>query len=141
MWHLESIAERGRAMRTFVCTVPETGRRVTTDNGESLQGRERLCAGRSIRLFQRKRAKQAYAQGDLEGVMRGQRYCTCAFRPRQVSPFYPVTSRTLFRSQPRGSKVARNNRSSRGPGNEAMDPPMGPACIRQLTPLRHWLCT
>ena len=55
--------------------------------------------------------------------MRGQRYCTCAFRPRQLSPFYPVTSRTLFRSpgpQPRGSKVARNNRSSRGPRNEAI---------------------
>ena len=72
-------------MRTFVCIVPETGRRVTTDNGESRQRREGLCAGLSIRLFQRTRAKQAYAKDDLEGVMRGQRYCTCAFRPRQLS--------------------------------------------------------
>ena len=62
MWHLESIAERGRAMRTFV---PETGRRVTTDKGESLQRKERLRAGRSIRLFQRTRAKWAYLKGDL----------------------------------------------------------------------------
>ena len=31
---LDSIAERGRAMRTFVCIVPVTRRRVTTDNGE-----------------------------------------------------------------------------------------------------------
>ena len=69
-------------MRTFVCIVPETGRPVTTDNGESMQIKERLCAGRSIRLFQRTRVKQAYVKGDLEGVMRGQRYCTCAFRPR-----------------------------------------------------------
>ena len=83
-------------MRTFVCIVPETRRRVITDNGESLQRREWLWAGRSIRLFQRMRAKQAYVKGELEGVMRGQRYCTCAFRPRQLSPFYPVTSRTLF---------------------------------------------
>ena len=97
VWHLESIAEGDRAMRTFVCIVPETGRRVITDNGESLQRRERLCAGRSIRLFGRTRAKQAYVKGDLEGVMRGQRYCTCAFGPHQLSPFYPVTSRTLFR--------------------------------------------
>ena len=88
MWHLESIAERDRAMRTFVCIVPETRRRVTTDNGESLQRRERLCAGRSIRLFQCTRAKQTYVKGELEGVMRGQRYCTCAFCPRQLSPFY-----------------------------------------------------
>ena len=43
-------------MRTFV---PETRHQITTDNGESLQRRERLCAGRSIRLFQRTRAKQA----------------------------------------------------------------------------------
>ena len=125
MWLLQSIPGRGRAMRTFVCIVPVTRRAVTTDNGESLQ-RERLCAGQSIRLFQRTRAN---AKGDLEGVMRGLRYCTCAFRPRQLSPFYPfypVTSRTLFRSpglcypKPPGSKVARNNRSSRGPGNEQM---------------------
>ena len=100
MWHLESVAERDRTMRTFVCIAPETGRRVTTDNGESLQRKEQLCAGRSIRLFQRTRAKQAYAKDDLEGVMRGQCYCTCAFRPHQLSPFYPVTSRTLFRSRP-----------------------------------------
>ena len=80
MWYLESIAERGRAMRTFVCIVPETRRRVTTDNGVSLQRRERFCAGQSIRLFQRTRAKQAYVKGDLESVMR---YCTCAFRPRR----------------------------------------------------------
>ena len=31
----ESIAERGRAIRTFVCIVPETQRQVTADNGES----------------------------------------------------------------------------------------------------------
>ena len=92
MWHVESIAERGRAMRTFVCIVSETGRRVTTENGESLQRRERLCAGRSIRLFQRTRAKQAYVKGDLEGIMRGQHYCTCAFRRRQLSPFYPLST-------------------------------------------------
>jgi len=54
-------------MRTFVCT--ETGRRVTTDNGEFLQRRERLCAGQSIRLFRRTRAKQAYTKGDLEGLV------------------------------------------------------------------------
>ena len=42
-------------MRTIVCIVPETRRPVTTDNGESLQSREGLCAGR---------AKQAY-----EGVL------------------------------------------------------------------------
>ena len=78
MWHLESIAERGRAMRTFVCIVPVTRRRVTTDNGESLQRRERLCAGPSIRLFQCTRAKWAYVKGDLEGVMCGQ----CVFCPR-----------------------------------------------------------
>ena len=71
-------------MSTFACIVPETGRRVTTDNGESLQRKERLRAGRSIRVFQSTRAKQAYVKGDLEGVMRGQRYCTCAFRPRQL---------------------------------------------------------
>ena len=71
MWHLESIAEPGRAMHTFVCIVPETGRWVTTDNGESLQRRERLCVGRLIRLFQHTRAKQAYVKGDLEGVMHG----------------------------------------------------------------------
>ena len=65
MWHLESIAEQGRAMRTFVCIIPETGCRVTTDNGESLQRRERLCAGRSIRLFKHMRAKQAYLKGDM----------------------------------------------------------------------------
>ena len=59
-----------RAMRTFVCIVPVTRRRVITDNGESLQRRERLCPGRSTRLFQCTRAKQAYAEGDLEGVMR-----------------------------------------------------------------------
>ena len=62
VWHLESIAERGRAMRTFVSIVPAIRRRVTTDNGESLQRRERLCAGRSIRFFQRMRAKQAYVK-------------------------------------------------------------------------------
>ena len=65
MWHLESIAELRRLMRTFVCIVPVTRRRVTTDNGESLQRRERLCAGRSIRLFQRTRAKQAWAKRAL----------------------------------------------------------------------------
>ena len=58
-------------MRTFVCIVPKTGRRVTTHNGESLQRRERLCAGRWIRLFQCTRAKQAYVKGDLEGVYVG----------------------------------------------------------------------
>ena len=57
-------------MHTFVCTVPETGRRVTTDNGESLKKRERLCAGQSTKLFQRTRAKQAYVS-DLEGVVWG----------------------------------------------------------------------
>ena len=82
MWHLESIAERGTAMHTFVCIVPVTGRRVTTDNGESLQSRERFCAGRSIRLFQRTRAKQGYVNSDLEGVMLRQCFCTCVFRPR-----------------------------------------------------------
>ena len=71
-------------MRTFVCIVLETRCRVTTDNRESLRRKERLCAGRSIKLFQRTRAKQAYVKGDLEGVMRGQRYCACAFRPRQL---------------------------------------------------------
>ena len=116
-------------MRTFVCIVSETGRRVTTENGESLQRRERLCAGRSIRLFQRTRAKQAYVKGDLEGIMRGQHYCTCAFRRRQLSPFYPLSTlrhhvryfgaQALRYPKPRGSKVARNNRSSRGPENEA----------------------
>ena len=41
-------------MRTFVRYVPETGRRqVTTDNGESLQRRKRLCTGRSVRFYQR----------------------------------------------------------------------------------------
>ena len=82
-------------MRAFVCIVPETGRRVTTDNGESLQRKERLCAGRSIRLFQRMGAKQAYVKGDLEGVVRGQRYCTCAFRPRKISPFYTTSQKEL----------------------------------------------
>ena len=91
VWHLESIAERGRAMHTFLCIIPETGRRVTTDNGESLQRKEQLCAGRLIRLFQCTRAKQAYIKDDLEGVMRGQCYCTCAFCPCQLSPFYPAT--------------------------------------------------
>ncbi len=75
-------------MRTFVCIVPVTRRRVTTDNRESLQRRERLCAGRSIRLFQRTRAN---VKGDLEGVMRGLRYCTCAFRPRQLRQDDPKT--------------------------------------------------
>ena len=106
-------------MRTFVSIVPEIRRRVTTDNGESLQRRERLYAGRSIRLFQRTRAKQAYVKGDLEGVMRGQRYCTCAFRPRQLSLFHPFLPGDVTYAKPRGSKVARNTRSSRGPGNEA----------------------
>ena len=55
-------------MRTFVCIVPETGRQVTTDNGESLQRKERLRAGRSIRRFQRTRAEQTCVKGDLEGV-------------------------------------------------------------------------
>ena len=50
-------------MRTFVCIVPETGRRITTDNEESLQRRERHRAGLSIRLFRRTRAKQAYVKG------------------------------------------------------------------------------
>ena len=49
-------------MRTFVYIIPEIGRPVTTDNRESLQRRERLCAGRSIRRFQRTRAKQAYVK-------------------------------------------------------------------------------
>ena len=49
-------------------------------------------------MRKRTRGKQAYVKGDLEGVVRGQPYCTCAFRPRQLSPFYLVTSRTLFRS-------------------------------------------
>ena len=62
-------------MRTFVCIVPVTRRRVTTENGESLQRRERLCAGHLIRPFQRTRAKQAYVKGDLESVMRGRRQC------------------------------------------------------------------
>ena len=52
---LDSIAERGRAMRTFVCIVPVTRRRVTTDNGESVQRGEILCAGRLIRRLQRTR--------------------------------------------------------------------------------------
>jgi len=94
-------------MRTFVCIVPETGRRVTTDNGESLQRRERLCAGWSIRLFQRTRTKQAYVKGDLEDILRGQRYCTCAFRPRQLSPFYPFLpcDVTYAISEPRPSAI------------------------------------
>ena len=50
MWLLESTAERGKAMRTFVCIVPVSRRRVTTDRGESLQRRWWLCAGRTIRL-------------------------------------------------------------------------------------------
>ena len=41
-------------MRTFVCIVPETGCRVTTDNGEPQQRKEWLCDGRSIRLFHRR---------------------------------------------------------------------------------------
>ena len=60
--------------------------------------------------------------------MCGQHYCTCAFCPRQLSPFYPLSTCHVryFRAQalcypkPRGSKVAHNNRSSRGPGNEAI---------------------
>ena len=60
-------------MRTLVCIVPETGRRVTTDNGESLQRRERLCTGRSQTL-------QAY---DLEhGRRKHVRVlptCTCTY--------------------------------------------------------------
>ena len=88
MWHLESIAERGRAMRTFVCIVHVTRRRVSDDNGESLQRRERLCAGRSIKLFQCTRAKRAYVKGDLEGVMCGQ----CVFCPRRLSPFCPLST-------------------------------------------------
>ena len=79
-------------MRTFVCIVPETGRWVTTDNRESLQRKEWLCAVRSIRLFQRMRAKQAYVKGGLEGVIHGQRYCTCVFCPRQLCPFYPLST-------------------------------------------------
>ena len=63
-------------MRTFVCILLEPGCWVTTDNGESMQRRERLCAGKLIRLFWCMRAKQAYVKGDLEGVMRGQHYCT-----------------------------------------------------------------
>ena len=59
-------------MRTFVCIVPVTRCWVTTDNRESLQRRERLSAGRSIRLFQRTQAEQTYGTGDLQDVMRGQ---------------------------------------------------------------------
>ena len=69
MWHLESIVEGGRAIGTFVCIVPETGHRVTTDNGESLQRRKLLSAGRLIRLFRRTRAKQAFVKRDIECVM------------------------------------------------------------------------
>ena len=53
-------------------------------------------------------------KSDLECVMRGHCFGTCMFRPRQISPFYPVTSRTLFWSRAfcvyiRESKVARKN--------------------------------
>ena len=50
MWHLEFTAERGKATRTFVCTVPVCRRRVTTEQGEFVQRRERLGAGPAIRL-------------------------------------------------------------------------------------------
>ena len=100
-------------MRTFVCIVPETGRRVTTDNGESLQRRERLCAGRSIRLFQRTRAKQAYVKGDLEGVMRGQRlpcdvtYAILEPRPSAILSHGGQRSRvTIARAEGLGTRLS-----------------------------------
>ena len=34
MWHLEFTVERGKATRTFVCTVPVCRRRVLLNNGE-----------------------------------------------------------------------------------------------------------
>ena len=43
VWHLESTTERGKAMRTFLCTVPIGQRRVTTDNGIHAEKRATLC--------------------------------------------------------------------------------------------------
>ena len=72
-------AERGVARRTFVCNIPVSRRRVTNDTGESLQRRERLCAGRT--LLHVREPKRPTAKGDLESVMRGQWFGT-----RRVSP-------------------------------------------------------
>ena len=97
-------------MRTFVCIVPDTRRRVTTDNGESLQRRERLCAGRWIRLFQRTRAKQAYAKGDFEGCNAWATLLHVRVSPtpwRQLGFFYPFLPCDVMYaiSEPRPSAI------------------------------------
>ena len=103
MWHLKFTAERGKATRTFVCTVPVCRHRVTT---EKRKRRERLGAGPAIGLAVRTRAKWALPASDFVGVVRGQCGSTCVFRPRQLSPFYPVTSRTLFWSWSPGTLLS-----------------------------------
>ena len=55
VWHLEFTTERGKAMHTFVYTVPNHW-----TMGESVQRRERLCVGPAIRLAERTRDKQTY---------------------------------------------------------------------------------
>jgi len=42
---LESITKQGKGVHTFACIVPVGGCRVTTNNEESLQKGEQLCAG------------------------------------------------------------------------------------------------
>ena len=106
MWHLEFIAEQGIATRTFVCTVPVYRRRVATEQ-------------RNIRAEERATRCWALPSSDFVGVVRGQCVGTCVFRPRQV-PFYPVTSRTLFRSPGPSAILSHGGQRSRsGPGNEA----------------------
>ena len=68
----------------LVCTVPVYRRRVATEQ-------------RNIRAEKRAARCWALPASDFVGVVRGQCVGTCVFHPRQV-PFYPVTSRTLFRS-------------------------------------------